>query len=87
MSNHTGRLLNTVGEISRDLWISVAMTVRWYDGTSLLYELGTRIFIEMEPAGVLSKIAQSSFPDATVLAMQKDNLDAITWLWNSYLEE
>jgi len=86
-SNHTGRLLRNADAIKRDLYISVANTVKWYDGTSLLYELGARCFIEMEPSGVLTKIAESTFPEAIVLPIEEKGTDKVVWLWNNYQEE
>lgn len=86
-SNHTGRLLRNAAAIKKDLYISVAHTVKWYDGTSLLYELGARCFIEMEPSGVLAKIATATFPEAIVLAVEENGADKVTWLWNNYQQE
>lgn len=85
-SNHTGRLLRNADAIKNDLYISVANTVKWYDGTTLLYELGARCFIEMEPSGVLTKIAESTFPEAIVLPVEENGTDKVVWLWNSYQE-
>ena len=81
-SNHNGRVLKTMDAIKEDLYKSVATTLRWYDATSLIYELGGRIFIEMEPAGVLAKIATSTFPEAKVLIAE--DMDTTAWLWNRY---
>lgn len=86
VSNHTGRLLKTAEAIKKDLYISVSNTVKWFDGTSLLYELGARCFIEMEPSGVLSKIATSTFPEALVLPVEENGTDKVVWLWNNYKE-
>lgn len=87
ISNHTGRLLKNAEAVRTDLWKSVAATVKWYDGTSLLYELGARIFIEMEPAGVLAKMAETAFPEATVMRAETDKNDTLAWLWKNYQEE
>ncbi|WP_442587538.1 ACP S-malonyltransferase [Pedobacter sp. AW31-3R] len=87
LSNHTGRLLRNAEAIKKDLWISVARTVKWYDGISLLYELEARCFIEMEPSGVLSKIAEETFPEATVLAMEENGLEKVAWLWKNNQQE
>jgi malonate decarboxylase epsilon subunit len=87
ISNHTGRLLKTKEAIRTDLYKSIAATVKWYDGTTLLYELGCRLFIEMEPSGVLAKIAEVTFPEANVLALSPDNMESVTWLWEKYREE
>lgn len=86
-SNDTGRLLKTAEAIGTDLWKSVAATVRWYDATTLLFELGARIFIEVAPSGVLAKMAISTFQEAKVLALEETNIDAIAWLWNNYQTE
>jgi malonate decarboxylase epsilon subunit len=83
-ANLTGRLLKTKEAIREDLYKSVAATVKWYDATSLLYELGGRLFIEMQPSGVLAKIAESTFPEAKVLAMNASNTNTITWLCKNY---
>lgn len=61
--------------------------MRWYEGTTLLYELGTRIFIEMAPAGVLAKIAEASFPEANVLAVEDQNMETLKWLYDSYITD
>jgi malonate decarboxylase epsilon subunit len=83
-SNHTGRLLRNADAIKADLYISVANTVKWYDATSLLYELGARCFIELEPSGVLSKIAEATFPEAIVLPVEQNGTGKVVWLWNNY---
>ena len=83
-SNHNGRVLRDRDAIREDLYKSIATTLRWHDATSLIFELGGRIFIEMEPSGVLSKIAASTFPDAKVLSLGDGNMDTVSWLWNSY---
>jgi len=86
-SNHTGRLLKTSDAIRQDLWKSVAYTVQWQDATTLLYELGSRIFIETNPSGVLSKMAESAFADADVLAIQEVGAGPVSWLWKSFQAE
>ncbi|HMI63970.1 MAG TPA: malonate decarboxylase subunit epsilon [Puia sp.] len=86
-SNHNGRLLRTKDAIGMDLCKSIAAPVRWYEATTLLYELGARLFIEMEPSGVLSKIAGCTFPEAKVLSFEANDTDTITWLWKIYQQE
>lgn len=83
-SNVTGRLLKTADAIGKDLWQSISSPVKWYDATTLIYELGTRIFIEMEPSGVLAKLATEAFPEAEILNMDSKQIDQITVLWNNY---
>ena len=83
-ANTTGRLLKSAASVQQDLWASVSLTVRWYDATSLIYECGGRIFIEMVPAGVLSKIAGSTFPDAEIIAFSFSQIDQAYLLWNDF---
>ncbi|KUJ50016.1 ACP S-malonyltransferase [Chryseobacterium sp. JAH] len=84
ISNHTGRLLRTEYAIREDLFKSISETVRWYEGTTLLYELGSRFFIEMSPSGVLTKIARTTFPNAYVYAFENQNIETLRWLYDSY---
>jgi len=86
-SNHTGRVLRTSDAIRTDLARSVATTLRWNDATSLIYELGGRIFIEMEPSGVLAKLAASTFPEAKVLSLTSGETDTTAWLWKTYQQQ
>jgi malonate decarboxylase epsilon subunit len=81
LSNHTARLVKTADKVRMDLWMSIAMPVKWYEGICFLYESGAKTFIEMEPSGVLTKIVHSSLPDVRVLSMEKDNLESVLWLW------
>jgi malonate decarboxylase epsilon subunit len=82
-SNYSGRVLTKAETIGDDLWKSIAATVKWFDATTLIYESGVRIFIEVSPSGVLSKIAASSFPEARILSLDSGSLDTISWLWHN----
>jgi len=83
-SNSTGRLLKTGDAIKKDLWLSISTTVKWFDATTLIYESGARLFIEMEPSGVLAKIAAATFPDATVWNVNETQIDHLGIAWNNY---
>lgn len=83
-SNTTGRLLNDAEMIGRDLWQSISSPVKWDDATTLIYEKGARLFIEMEPSGVLAKIAASTFPDAETLTVNEGRADQLAAVWNKY---
>jgi malonate decarboxylase epsilon subunit len=86
-ANCTGRLLSAASDIKTDLYGSLCRTLRWYDATTLLYELGSRIFIEMAPSGVLEKIAVSSFPEANVLALEPDTMERIATQYNNIISD
>jgi len=82
VANHTGRMLRTAAAIRHDLGVSVAQPVRWYDATTLLYELGTRLFIELQPGTVLTRLAEAAFPDAELLPAADYSLDTIAYRWH-----
>ena len=67
--NVTGRALRSAESISEDLASNIAHGVRWYDATTVLEELGCRLFLEMPPGHVLSELARRAFPDVKTLAI------------------
>jgi malonate decarboxylase epsilon subunit len=69
VGNVTGRALRSAKVISEDLASNVAHAVRWYDATTVLKELGCRLFLEMPPGHVLSELARETFPDVRTLAV------------------
>jgi malonate decarboxylase epsilon subunit len=69
VGNITGRTLRTEEAISEDLATNIAHGVRWYDVTTVLKELGCRLFLEMPPGHVLSELARETFPDVRTLAI------------------
>jgi malonyl CoA-acyl carrier protein transacylase len=48
--------------ISEDLASIIASGVRWYDATTVLEELGFRLFLEMPPAHVLQSPRRGGLP-------------------------
>ena len=75
VGNVTGRALRSSDAISEDLASNIAHGVRWYDATTVLEELGCRLFLEMPPGHVLSKLAQNAFPDVTALAVGETSIE------------
>ena len=69
VSNVTGRALRSAEAISEDLASNIAHGVRWYDATTVLEELGCRLFLEMPPGHVLSELGREAFPDVRTLAV------------------
>jgi malonate decarboxylase epsilon subunit len=69
VGNVTGRALRSAEAISEDLASNIAHGVRWYDATTVLEELGCRLFLEMPPGHVLSVLAKEAFPDVQTLAV------------------
>ena len=76
LSNIGGRALRDPEEIRDDLVRSVEHPVRWHDATSLLFELGVRLFVELPPGDVLTRLAQDAFPEARCVAVDDAGTDS-----------
>src|ERR687898_2897551 len=75
-SNVGGRALRDPEEIRDDLAQSVEHPVRWHDATTLLFELGVRLFVELPPGDVLTRLAADAFPEARCLAVDDSGTDS-----------
>ncbi|MFJ7309212.1 ACP S-malonyltransferase [Peribacillus frigoritolerans] len=75
VSNRGARLLFNPGDIRLDLAESISSPVQWNDASIVLYENGTRLFIEMPPGNVLSRLAAKGFPDARVMSISENGYD------------
>jgi malonate decarboxylase epsilon subunit len=76
LSNVGGRALRDPQEIRDDLARSVERPVRWHDATTLLFELGARLFVELPPGDVLTRLAADAFPDARCVAVDESGVDS-----------
>jgi malonate decarboxylase epsilon subunit len=76
LSNVGGRALRDPEEIRVDLARSVERPVRWHDATTLLFELGVRLFVELPPGDVLTRLAAYAFPDARCVAVAESDVDS-----------
>jgi malonate decarboxylase epsilon subunit len=74
VSNIRARPLRVASEIAEDLAGNIAHAVRWYDATTVLEELGCRLFLEMPPGHVLSELAREAFPEVKTLALGQGTL-------------
>jgi malonate decarboxylase epsilon subunit len=72
--NVTGKALRSADAISEDLATNIAHGVRWYDATTVLEELGCRLFLEMPPGHVLSELGREAFADVRTLAIGETSL-------------
>jgi malonate decarboxylase epsilon subunit len=76
LSNVGGRALRDPEEIRDDLARSVEHPVRWHDATTLLFELGVRLFVELPPGDVLTRLAAGALPEARCLAVDDSGTDS-----------
>ena len=74
LCNVTGRAIRSPEAISEDLASSIAHGVRWYDMTTVLEELGFRLFLEMPPGHVLSVLAKEALSDVQTLAFGESSI-------------
>jgi malonate decarboxylase epsilon subunit len=80
LSNVGGRALRDPEEILDDLARSVERPVRWHDATTLLFELGVRLFVELPPGRVLTDLATAAFPEARAIAVADAGVGSATTL-------
>ncbi|WP_101845651.1 ACP S-malonyltransferase [Halobacillus sp. Marseille-P3879] len=80
--NLRGRVLRRGEAIKKDLAWNVSHSVHWHEATSLLYELGVRLFVEMLPGNVLTKLAEDAFPEARAISISDDGSDTAAILVN-----
>jgi malonate decarboxylase epsilon subunit len=76
MGNRTARALRTSKAIREDLALSVSTPVRWHDASSLMFELGARLYVEMPPGHVLKDLATYAFSDARSISISEGGIQS-----------
>jgi malonate decarboxylase epsilon subunit len=74
LSNRGGRALYDAEAIRRDVATGVAHPVRWYDTLEVLRELGAKVFIEMAPGHVSSRLVAELFPEVRAISIAEHGL-------------
>ncbi|MBX9723799.1 MAG: malonate decarboxylase subunit epsilon [Candidatus Obscuribacterales bacterium] len=74
VSNIRARSLRSADALAQDLANNIAHGVRWHDSIAVLVELGTDLFIEMNPGDILSRLGQGSFPEKRFIAAEDASL-------------
>ena len=69
VSNVRARPLRHTDAVAEDLANNIAHGVRWHDATTVLEELGCRLFLEMPPGAVLTALAKEAFPEVRPLSL------------------
>jgi malonate decarboxylase epsilon subunit len=62
VGNVNARAMRTKETVARDLVNNIAHGVRWHDATTVLEELGCKVFLEMPPGHALSDLAEENLP-------------------------
>jgi len=68
VSNVRARINKKAEEVKEDLILNVSHTVRWHESVTLLYELGSREFIEAPPGQALTNLIKREFPEVKAFA-------------------
>jgi malonate decarboxylase epsilon subunit len=74
VGNVKARPLRAAQAVAEDLANNIAHGVRWHDATTVLEELGSRLFLEMPPGHVLSDLAHEALPEVKTLAIGQSTL-------------
>jgi malonate decarboxylase epsilon subunit len=74
------RLVDEPEAIREDLARNVERPVRWHDATTLLFEAGVRLFVEVPPGRTLTGLAEAAFPEARAAAADQAGLAALAAL-------
>lgn len=74
VGNVTARALRSPDAIAADLANNIAHGVRWFDSTTVLEELGCRLFFEMPSGHVLRELAREAHPDIRALSLGESTI-------------
>ena len=74
ITNRTARPTRNFDRIREDAATNIAYPVRWHDSAEVLVEMGARLFIEMHPGQVLTRLAAAAFPQVRSIALEVNSL-------------
>lgn len=75
IGNRSGRPLLDREAVREDLATNVAHPVRWHEATTVLFEQGARLFVEMPPGYKLTALATEAFPEARAVAVESNSIE------------
>lgn len=78
--NRTSRLIRDPQAVIDELATNVSHPVLWHDSTTLLYELGERLFIEMPPGDTLTSLAHNAFPEVDARSVESTPIDTLVYI-------
>lgn len=80
IGNCRARALRKAEEIGDDLSNGVAKPVRWHDATTLMYERGVRLFVELGPGETLTNMNKKEFYDARCISALNSGIESTCML-------
>jgi malonate decarboxylase epsilon subunit len=80
VANRNARPTKNFDRIREDIATNIAHPVRWHDSTEVLVEMGARLFIELQPGQVLTRLATEAFPQVRSIALDASSLEHVVKL-------
>lgn len=80
VGNIDARVLRTKEQIADDLVSNVVHGVRWHDATTVLKEIGCRLFLEMPPGRTLTGLARQNLPGVSSMPVETSVLPRVVRL-------
>ncbi|HZC36245.1 MAG TPA: malonate decarboxylase subunit epsilon [Chthoniobacterales bacterium] len=77
VSNRRARASRDPEGIREDLATNITHPVQWHDATTVAYERGVRLFIELPPGDALTELASAAFPEARCVAVGDTRIDSV----------
>jgi malonate decarboxylase epsilon subunit len=77
VGNVDARALRTKERIADDLVNNIAHGVRWHDATTVLKELGCRLFLEMPPGHTLTELTRQNLPAVSSMSVEPRTLSRL----------
>lgn len=77
VGNVDARALRTKERIADDLVNNIAHGVRWHDATTVLKELGCRLFLEMPPGHALTELTRQNLPAVSSMPVEARTLSRL----------
>jgi malonate decarboxylase epsilon subunit len=83
LANVNARAVRSAQGVARDLADNIAHGVRWHDATTVAYELGCELFLEVPPGHALSDLARENLPGIQAHAIAPGTFDRLLSLARS----
>jgi malonate decarboxylase epsilon subunit len=77
LANVNARAVRSAQGVAKDLADNIAHGVRWYDASTVAYELGCELFLEVPPGHALSDLARENLPGVQAHAVTPETFDRL----------
>jgi malonate decarboxylase epsilon subunit len=75
MTNRRARPTKDCVKVREDMATNIAHSVRWHDATQGMVEMGTTLFVEVNPGHVLTRLAMAAFAQVKAMALADNTLE------------